>query len=430
MQADTVRNLGDFLILCSITNELRNQDDSCEILAVTILEPTEDDLRAYRQFGINILPPVFSKTLSLLSRIRRRTLAGLIHVLLVFACEVLYVEMLCWACGRNTSRSASSNRHISTLMAIRDADAVISVGGDHFVSDTGASFGLIRALLEIRLARKMRNPAIMFGQSFGPIHQKWLRTLVRRELSKAAMIVPREEESLRFLKTIGLGPNITIGADASFLLFKPELWFSEEQHAFKGGLRVGIAPRRYTFSRDEREQRYQEELYIKKLAEFADSVALHGNNKIVFIAQNESEHESDSAMIDKIRRSMRQGASVVPNSVPSSMVELLERYACLDFLVTTRMHAGLCALLRGIPFVVIGYRPKCRGIMKMLGVERYLVDIRSFSSEDLHKLLAEMKSEYAVYRRQIQNGGLKARKLARSSLEAGLKRVLQSKIRR
>ncbi|MBN1937957.1 MAG: polysaccharide pyruvyl transferase family protein, partial [Candidatus Aminicenantes bacterium] len=73
-----------------------------------------------------------------------------------------------------------------------------------------------------------------------------------------------------------------------------------------------------------------------------------------------------------------------PDAVsPFSILRLCAR---ADLLLATRFHSAILALLGGTPVLSLNYQPKSSGMMRMLGLERYAVDIAEAGPETLFPL--------------------------------------------
>ena len=67
--------------------------------------------------------------------------------------------------------------------------------------------------------------------------------------------------------------------------------------------------------------------------------------------------------------------------------ELKAMYGELDMLVGTRFHSVIFALTAGVPCIGIAYEHKTRGIMRELGLERWVIDIEAVTADDLIPLV-------------------------------------------
>jgi colanic acid/amylovoran biosynthesis protein len=74
----------------------------------------------------------------------------------------------------------------------------------------------------------------------------------------------------------------------------------------------------------------------------------------------------------------------------------------MDIFIGTRMHSNVFALSEGVPLVAIEYRFKTRGIMQMLGLERWVVDIEQVDGPGLIEILEAAWMERDTLRKTIR----------------------------
>ena len=70
-------------------------------------------------------------------------------------------------------------------------------------------------------------------------------------------------------------------------------------------------------------------------------------------------------------------------NLPTDPALLKALYGHMDIFVATRMHSGIFALTMGIPTLFVGYLHKTRGLVEMLGLEPWFLDIRTMTEADL-----------------------------------------------
>jgi len=58
----------------------------------------------------------------------------------------------------------------------------------------------------------------------------------------------------------------------------------------------------------------------------------------------------------------------------------------LDLFIGTRMHSNIAALSSCVPTIALAYSHKAYGIMSMLGQDRWVLNVRHFTSSDLVSL--------------------------------------------
>jgi polysaccharide pyruvyl transferase WcaK-like protein len=66
------------------------------------------------------------------------------------------------------------------------------------------------------------------------------------------------------------------------------------------------------------------------------------------------------------------------------------------------MHSQIFAISQGVPVVAIGYLAKTRGMLQMLGLERWYVHISKANGGGLAQLLAALWDERAQVRAHLE----------------------------
>ncbi len=109
---------------------------------------------------------------------------------------------------------------------LRRADLFIS-GGGGLLQDTTSWRSPLYYLAAIRLARRAGVPVACVGHGIGPLRRGWIRSLVRRELSRVDVLAVRDRASAETLREIAIARHVEVTADLAFALSAP----SEEEVA-------------------------------------------------------------------------------------------------------------------------------------------------------------------------------------------------------
>ena len=65
----------------------------------------------------------------------------------------------------------------------------------------------------------------------------------------------------------------------------------------------------------------------------------------------------------------------------------------MNYFIGTRMHSNIFALSSLIKTIAIAYEPKTTGIMKMLKLSSYVINMEDVDSDKLYKLYLKLKSD-------------------------------------
>jgi colanic acid/amylovoran biosynthesis protein len=273
------------------------------------------------------------------------------------------------------------------------ADLVIGSGGGYFYSNRSVGPGpmFLQNLFHLKLACWMKKPVILFPQSFGPTFDPRSKRLLANLVSDPSVkrVLVREENSLRFLAGI-LGKGFDDGRyflcpDAAFLL-------APEEETAKTSGREQVLPRPVTAvtvrpwnfpelpSTAEREIRRRE--YFAGLEDTAVRIQQKWGGTVLLFPQSRGpgDFENDRPASLRLYRALQKRIPSgrlawidFPDAVAPASIQKLCAQA--DLLLATRFHSAILALCGGTPVVSLNYQPKSAGMMRMLGLERYAVDI-------------------------------------------------------
>lgn len=76
---------------------------------------------------------------------------------------------------------------------------------------------------------------------------------------------------------------------------------------------------------------------------------------------------------------------------------LLSIYANLDFLIGTRFHSVIFSLTAEVPTLVIAYEHKADGIMKDLGLDKWVIKMENVDSLSIADTFTRLYEEKDIY---------------------------------
>ena len=108
-----------------------------------------------------------------------------------------------------------------------------------------------------------------------------------------------------------------------------------------------------------------------------------------------------------------------------SPAELQTAYGQMDLFVGTRLHSNIFALTAGTPVIAIAYYYKTYGIMQMLGLSEWVLDIRTIADQELEQRLellwqqcADLRHLLGLILPQLQQEARRACELIRADFDA------------
>ncbi|MCK4817958.1 polysaccharide pyruvyl transferase family protein, partial [bacterium] len=83
----------------------------------------------------------------------------------------------------------------------------------------------------------------------------------------------------------------------------------------------------------------------------------------------------------------------------------------------TRMHANIFALSSNVPAIVIAYRYKSHGLMQLLGLDDWIIEIEEINSEKLISLLLKLWNSRNKVTQEISSSMPLIKKECQKSIE-------------
>lgn len=298
----------------------------------------------------------------------------------------------------------------SLLEAYLQADLVVSAAGNFLYTSGKIGLPFLLALFAIFYAQLGGKPIYALPQTLGPIERRRERFLVKSVLSKARMVLIRDPISVGVWKTWDVqGPQWTLLPDLAFacpaerdrreaLALLKECGIQEDRHRpWLGVTLIHWGAQRRSFERQERYEDAVEAAIRDFLANRQGRVALFAQ------VQGPTAAEDDRIPARRVLAQLEDlGDQVVlaDRWVPPPILKAA--YGQMDFFLGTRLHSNIFALTEGVPVVAIGYQYKTRGVMRMLDLEDWVLDIEQVDRETLVRLLRKAWAERECIRAHIQ----------------------------
>ncbi len=255
-------------------------------------------------------------------------------------------------------------RWFRALAIVRSADAVL-VPGTGILDDFGVRpwEQPLTLLTWSSAARTARRPFTFCAVGAGPITNPWSRRLLVSAARLASRVSYRDAGSREFMRRCGRDT----GADQVC----PDLAFATPhevppQHVDGGGIRaVGLGVMSYGgWSGRIEGQQYQE--YLTLLDDIIDGISARGR-RIVFLIGQPNDRLAVEALTE---RAIRRG-------IPSDMLagppidtfpDLLDVIGTTDYVIATRYHNVVGAMIMARPVISVGYAPKNAQLFEQIGL--------------------------------------------------------------
>jgi colanic acid/amylovoran biosynthesis protein len=287
-----------------------------------------------------------------------------------------------------TNYSMASNKHVKAYL---ESDLVLDLSGDSFSDWQNRSMLNVLALLPAILLKK---PFVFFSQSIGPFNF-WTLPFAKVCLNNSNLIVIREEVTERYLERIGIkNRHMCLAADCAFLLEPARLEsvleiLNDCNISGKERPLVGISAS--VFMMDHFFKDHVAD-YLLVLSKLIDYLVENKKAYVVLIPHSvaPSNWGNDDIYATKsVYRFVKNKSRVHMIEKNYDPRELKGIIGYCDFFIGCRMHANIAAISQNIPTIAIGWSHKYYGIMKRVGMEPYVCNLKNWSFEEL-KIKADM----------------------------------------
>jgi colanic acid/amylovoran biosynthesis protein len=299
----------------------------------------------------------------------------------------LRVAAACVARGRDSAarRAAPDTATLDALHLYRDADAVFTPGGTMLVDQ----YTLLPRLVDAAIACRLGASFVMFTQTLGPFSRRIDRTLLRRVLRQAVLVLVRGEASRRTATRLGApASRVAVVADPVFLFATTRSTTAPAATGVAPDTLADVAVSVRDWPHFTTDPAQAQARYEASVAELTRHLVEQRGAHVTFrsTCQGVPGYAFDDAAV-----ATRIVASLAPGVAEHCVVdrehhrpeELLALYGRADLVVATRLHAAILALDAGVPVLPIEYEPKTSEVFARLGHQWPVVDIGTLTASSL-----------------------------------------------
>lgn len=277
----------------------------------------------------------------------------------------------------------------ATYQAFREASVVAVKGGGflHAYGGLTAPYYIWRCTFYLRLAHRLRRPALILPNSFGPFVGFAVPRQLRRALNPCCFLSAREELSGAALGQL-LGGEVPVYPDMAYHL-EPAPRAVGEALCRAAGVPLGEKPcvgltlRPYRFPGHEAPLAAYTQ-YLDGMAALVRHLVARGLQPVLVThTRGPQAHEDDRLAIQALRERL--------GDTPHSWVdhagncrEIKAIYGCMDYLVGTRFHSVIFSQGMGVPALALAYSGnKAQGIMADMGLGDYVLPMDQVTGPSL-----------------------------------------------
>jgi len=283
------------------------------------------------------------------------------------------------------------------------ADIGVHIGTDGYNDDNIPGYlGLLSSLwhsCQLAIPLFLGKPVVIYSSSIGPFITKPTRFLARFILNNVTFVMVREQISREYLQRLGVSNHVFLTADSAFVLRPAPIERVKTILEMEGitvndrpliGLAVSQIIHQWTFPEFNSARKYQK--YVELMVSVADFVTNMGAT-VLLISHNLGARGADDRIVaEKIYSKTKHKCKVKILTGEYIPQELKGVIGQCDMLVACKTHAMIAGTSMCIPTIGVAYSHKTHGIIgRMLGQERFVVDVRNYAS--LNALLSVLFSK-------------------------------------
>jgi polysaccharide pyruvyl transferase WcaK-like protein len=291
----------------------------------------------------------------------------------------------------------------ATLGTLRRSEALI-LGGGGLIQDRTSVYNLPLYALYVLIARILGLKVVGWGLGVEPLDTRLGKLLARFICGSSARFSVRDDGARRLLVAAGVNSaRITVSADPAFLLESPRGEDQPSRAATGGPADNGSKPVVVFCLRDLPDNRpgfnphyllpislrrrlgfrlvgntERTGAFITALARAVRLCAQELGADVDFLALWPGRDDAVIARVILAAQALgvpRDAMRVV--EVPGSASHVVPVVRRADLLVSMRLHALVFAAGGGVPMLALAYARKMRGVMRLLGAERWLVEVET-----------------------------------------------------
>ena len=298
---------------------------------------------------------------------------------------------------------------------IKNADAVLSLGGDNYSLDYGIP---IRFICLGKYIKKMNTPFVIWGASIGPFSSNpSFETKIKDHLKNDVdLILLREDESQKYLDSLGIKDNVRNVADPAFMMIpEPCIWW--EQNAMERYICINFSDLMAKYVTDGDIPQW-----ISICRTMIQKLLTEYEYHIVLIPHVKCDYEFMHIITEPIQSDRVIYAPKTLNA--AQMKWIISKAECN---IACRTHSTIASFSTSVPTISLGYSIKSKGLNKqMYGHEKYLLYCKEINADALITVFNEVLAHKDLIREDLERKNIEIRA---SALQAGiyLKKLLANK---
>ncbi len=267
---------------------------------------------------------------------------------------------------RSIITSLFSGKLLKTFNQYIKSKLVVLGGGGLFSNEKGACFIWFMQVLPAILLRKK---LLLMAQSFTPLQRKKDLWLLKFVLKRANLITVRDEDSQKYLKSLGFRAQLLTDAVLGIAYNNPSFYRNSDY--------VVLSLRQWK-GMDEN---------LKQIADLIDYIFIKYQWKTVFLP-HQINQSSDLHQYDKLQILVKNKQALVVE-VPHNYERAIDIIGRAKLVIGMRLHSIIFSLLTKTPFLALSYDSKVKGFVKSVELSNF-VDLENLVDTDLQVIVDQI----------------------------------------
>ena len=278
---------------------------------------------------------------------------------------------------------------------IINADLILSAGGGYLYSSKIGPLGIgfVNVLYHLWLSKKYKKKVVLFPQSVGPLKFSLDKIILKKVFSKIDVLYSREKITSNFIKEKKVKIRLEQLPDIAFIL-------DSKKHTLLDGnlkeeenyLKIGITVLDWRFAIKGSDPSDIED-YLSKISNTINDLKYTTKQKVkvyIFPQVTVSDLDGDFAVSLELHKKINEESEIINLDKIQNPKELIYLYSKMDIFIGSRMHSAIFSLVGNVPTIALAYQPKTLGTFNLIGLEEFVLDIRTFQKKDLQNKIIEL----------------------------------------
>ncbi len=301
----------------------------------------------------------------------------------VRVCLVAAMNML-KCCGLDASRILYFDKILNTYLA---SDIVLLANGGDGFSDIyfDSLFTSVLSFIPHVVMYMLNKPYIFLPQTITPFKRQLIKHFAKFILNKSILIMAREKETVKYLEIIGINKKkIFLVPDMAFVMEPCSLEHTnkilKEEGIKKNQRIIGISLRDIVKYANLDKITYEKYVInMRKLIEYLTNCL----DATVLLIPHLGIDEFNKVNRDVLKKIKNNDNVYSMNKREYATEELKGMIGECDLFIGAYMHANIGALSMCVPTIGLSYSYKFQGIFEMLGQEKYVINLKNLTYEEL-----------------------------------------------